>query len=369
MGKTNIVWAEEEKEPSAEEYYSQQVEESGAEDLPGYLDEETRRQLAALGVEDVNPENFMNLSPETIFESLGNAAEQASRQPFQVLTMLLSVILLSALLSGLKTGLGTSVATTASLVGVLCVCLILVQPVLSFFHQAETVVKAGAGFMLACIPVLAGILLAAGQPMASSSFQILMTAAGNAVSFLCAGILIPLMNSYLGISVVSAVSPETKLNGVCNAFSKTVKWILGLCMTVFTGLLTIQSIVTTAADSAGGRAARFVVSSFVPIVGGALGEALGTVAGCVKTLKSGVTAFLILAEGVLFLPVLLQCILWRITIAFCAGVSQMFGLSAITDLLESVGKVTETLQAILLCSMAVMTVTSTILLMLGGGGT
>ena len=83
MGKVNMVWAEEEKEPSAEEYYSQQVEESGAEDLPGYLDEETRRQLAALGVEDVNPENFMNLFPETIFESLGNAAEQASRQPFR----------------------------------------------------------------------------------------------------------------------------------------------------------------------------------------------------------------------------------------------------------------------------------------------
>ena len=167
---------------------------------------------------------------------------------------------------------------------------------------------------------------------------------------------------------VSAVSPDVKLDGLCGAFTKAIKWILGFCMTVFSGLLAVHGIVTSAMDSTVGRAARFVVSSFVPIVGGALGEALNTVTGCVKTLKSGVTAFAVLAECVIFLPVVLQCIVWQITIAVCAGISRMFSLSDVTALLDAVGKVMEAIQAILLCSMAVLTITVTIMLMMGGGG-
>ena len=43
------------------------------------------------------------------------------------------------------------------------------------------------------------------------------------------------------------------------------------------------------------RTLRFVVSSFVPVVGSALGEALSTVQGCIKVLKGGVGAFGVLA--------------------------------------------------------------------------
>lgn len=366
------AWAEtgestEEGTSLSEEYYEEQLGESGAEELPEKLDQETREQLSALGIRGVDLESLTSLSPETLFSSLGKMTQEASGQPVKVLAMLLSIILLSALVGGMRTSLDSSVAGTAALTGVLCVCMVLVQPVVSFISQAETVIRAGAGFMLACVPVLAGIMLASGQAAASASFHLLTTAAGNAVTLICAGVLVPLMNTFLGVSIVSSISPEMKLDGLCNAFSKVIKWILGLSMTVFTGLLTIHGIVTAATDSAAGRAARFMVSSFVPIVGGALGEALGTVTSCVKMLKSGVTAFALLAECVIFLPSVLQCLLWQITVAICAGVSRMFGLSEMTSLLEAVGKVAETLQAILLCSMAVMTVTGTVMLMLGGG--
>ena len=46
------------------------------------------------------------------------------------------------------------------------------------------------------------------------------------------------------------------------------------------------------------KSVKFVVSSFVPIVGTALGEAFGTVHSCAKVLRSGVGAFGILAIGI-----------------------------------------------------------------------
>ena len=356
----------ENSEDTYEAYYDEQLRESGAEDLPDELPEEARDSLGSLGVEGLDWESISSITPETLFSTLGSMADEASGRPIHVLTMILAVILISAMANGMRLSLQGPASSAASLTSVLCICAVLIQPAVEFIHQAEVVIEGAAGFLLACIPVLGGIMLASGQPAASASFQLLTTAGGNGVMLVCAGILVPLMNIFLGISIVSAVSPDVKLDGLCTAFTKVIKWILGFCMTVFSGLLAVHGIVTSAVDSTAGRAARFMVSSFVPIVGGALGEALGTVTSCVKTLKSGVTAFAVLAECVIFLPVVLQCLLWQLTVTVCAGVSRMFGLSDITILLDAVGKVMETIQAILLCSMAILTITMTVMLMLGG---
>jgi len=141
---------------------------------------------------------------------------------------------------------------------------------------------------------------------------------------------------------------------------------MGFCMTVFTGLLTMHGIVATALDSTGTRAAKFVVSSFVPVIGNALGEALHTINGCVKMLKSGVSAFGLLAGIFIFLPIIIQCLMWLITINVCAGISEIFDQHEITSLLKASVSVLETMLGIILCCMTVLTVSTVIMLIIGG---
>jgi stage III sporulation protein AE len=176
-----------------------------------------------------------------------------------------------------------------------------------------------------------------------------------------------MMNLLLALSVVSSVSPGLGLDGLCGAMNKAVKWIMGLGMTLFTGLVTMHSVVAVSADNAGVRAAKFMVGSFVPVVGSALGEALGTVNGCVKALKSGVGAFGLLAGLFLFLPVLAECVLWVLTLTVCSGISRVFDLGPIAELLKSAADVVSTMTAILLCSMSVLIITTVAMLLIGGG--
>ncbi|MBE6830509.1 MAG: stage III sporulation protein AE, partial [Ruminococcaceae bacterium] len=137
--------------------------------------------------------------------------------------------------------------------------------------------------------------------------------------------------------------------------------------TIFTGLLTMHGIVATALDTTGTRAARFVVSSFVPVVGNALGEALHTINGCVKMLKSGVSAFGLLAGLFVFLPILIQCLVWLLTLQVCIGIGDIFELKEISSLLKASGDVIETLISIILCCMMILMVSTVILLIIGGG--
>ena len=138
-------------------------------------------------------------------------------------------------------------------------------------------------------------------------------------------------------------------------------------MSVFTGLLTVQSLLGSSVDVSTNRTLRFMVSSFVPVVGSALGEAMGTVQGCIKVLKGGVGAFGVLGVAFLFLPILIECVLWQMTLTVCAGIGEVFDLKEITAILNAASKVMSMLLAILLCTMAMMTISTVVVLMMGGG--
>ena len=85
-------------------------------------------------------------------------------------------------------------------------------------------------------------------------------------------------------------------------------------------------------------------------------------------LKSGVSAFGLLAGIIVFLPAILQCLLWQITLYLCAGIGDIFDLKEITSLLRAAANTISTMLAITICCMAVLTVSTVAMLIIGGGG-
>lgn len=354
--------------PSLEEYYQEQMELSGADELSEELPGETRSLLEGMGIYGADWESLNALTPETLFGAVAATAQNQSSGPLRAAVQVLAVMLLCALMEGMKLSLGERpLSGVVGVVSTLCVCAVIIAPVVECIQSASKVIQGASGFMLCLAPVIAGIMIAGGQTVSASSYHLLMVGAGEVVSQIASGVLVPLLNCFLALSVTASVSPRLNLNGICEMISKVVKWVLGLSMSIFVSLLTLQSLVGAAADTAGTKAAKFVISSFVPVVGGALSEALNTVQGCVKLLKSGVGAFGMVAGGCIFLPVLLQCLLWMLTIQVCACVGDVFDLKQLSGLLRAAGKVISVLLSILLCCMMILIVSTVLVLMIGGG--
>lgn len=351
-----------------EDYYNQQLQQSGAEDLPGHLPKETQKSLEKLGLDGIDWKNITSITPQSLFQAVVSMVGGNTGGPLKAAVSVIAIMLLCALLNGMKLSFGDRpMGSVIGMVGTLCVCTVVIQPIVSCIADASNIIKAAADFLLACIPVLVGVMIAAGQAASANSYNLLMMAAGNVISLLASNILVPLMNIFLAVSIVSAVSPSINLGGLCESFHKVVKWVLGLCMTVFSGLLTIHSIVAGSVDSAGGRAAKFLVSSFVPVVGSALGDAVQSINSCVKMLRSGITAFGLLAGIFIFLPILIQCIAWLLTIHICSGISGVFEQKEIAAVLKAAASVLEIMLSLLLCCMAILTVSTVVMLVIGGG--
>lgn len=354
-------------EYTTEGIYNSQYEQSGADDLLRELTPEVKKQLKDIGVTSPSWQELNSMSFFDIFGSIMNTIQQQSVTPLNCVVKIMGVVMLVALINSVKSSLGSSSLTAVlNSVATLTVSIILIQPVCQTIEYSTTIIKLSADFMLIFIPVMAGIMLTMGQSLQAAGSYTMVMGAGTAVSQISNNILVPLLNTFLGISVVSGISQRVNLNGFCELINKVLKWVLTFTMSVFTAILTMQSIISSSADSAGVKATRFAISSFVPLVGGALSEAYQTVRGCMGMLKSGVGVFAILATGTIYLPAIISCLLWLAAINIAIALAGVFDMGDIIKLLKSVTTVINSLIAILLCCMIIFIVSSAIMLMAGG---
>lgn len=348
------------------ELYEEQMEESGASDLMDSLPSETQELLRELGIEGIGWEEIASVEPEGFFGQLGNIVTQGIAQPAAAAAAIMGVMVLCTLATGMGISIGNrQTESVLAIVGTLCACTVIAPPIVDCISQATALIQGAGAFLLAGVPVIAGLLAACGQPISASGWTVFLLAAGNGVSFLSAAVLMPVMNIFLGFSLVSAVSPEIRLTSLCTVFAKTVRWLLTLTVTIFTTLLSAQSMITASADGAAVKATK-MLAGFVPVVGGVLGDAMGTVQGCVKLLKSGAGAFGLLAALCLFLPVLIRCLLWILCCTLCAAGGDLLGLKEISGVLRASSQVLQTLVAVVV-SCGVIMIVAGVLLMQGGG--
>ena len=351
-----------------DEIYKEQYEISGAKDLMDKIPNDAQNTLDNLGIEVDDWNTLMNLTPNKIFSELMETVRKQLPSPLQAGLSILAVMLLCALLEGMKLSFGERpLSGVVGAISTLCISITVILQIVKTIEHTATVVRNSADFMLVYIPVMAGIMIASGQTVSAISYHMMMVFAGDIISQIAAKLLVPLLNIFLAFSVVSSISPRMNLSGICKNISSIVKWTLGFVMSVFVSLLTVQSVVGCSADDMGLKTIKFAISSFVPVVGGALSDAFSTVRGCVKLLKSGVGAFGILAGLVIFLPVIVKCLLWMLSLGLCASVGDVFELKQISELLRSVSRVVSTMLAIVLCSMTILTISTVLVLIIGGG--
>ena len=199
------------------------------------------------------------------------------------------------------------------------------------------------------------------------NFPVSYGGVGEGVSQLSSKIIVPLLNMFLGLSITSSVSPSVNLSGFMSMISKSVKWLLGFSMTIFTAVLTFRQLISVSVDNVSTRAVRFTLNSFIPIVGSALSDAYKVVQGSIGLLKSGIGIIVILSVTIVFMPVILQGVMWMFTLWIGKSTAEVLNLNGPAKLLENISSVFSTLIAVLLCIMSIYILSTAAVIMLGGG--
>lgn len=350
---------------NTDEYYKDSLEASGAKELADYLSDETEDYLEKLGCDGLDFEKILSVSPESVFSLILDTVREGYKKPLKCALSVSGIVLLASISSAFfsndeKTGAILNIIFGGALV--LCIFM----PASQSIKAAVSAMQMCSDFEKALIPVLAGILTAGGNPALALSFKGAAFAAAESVQAFSNDFALPLVGVSGALSVSGAMLPTLRLNAISDVIRKTLVTTLG-CMTgLFTGFLSLKSILASSADGMIVKGVK-MAASFVPVVGGALGEAYTSVAASISLLKSTVGIYAIIALALTCIPCAVSLFMWSLAMRISCTVSELTDCRACSDILKAVSFIFSMTNAILLLCFAVFAVSSGIVLSIRGG--
>ena len=311
---------------------------------------------------------LISLPVEEVWALLFGAVQEQIQSPLRVLLSLAGVILLSALVQGIGNALDGGVHQVFGAIMTAFVISLIIRPVMECILSLQTVFADFSLFLAVYIPAFAGIMTTAGQPMTGALYNVMLFGACQGVSSLLQAAFVPVISCYLSLAIVTEVVPQMGLRDIITGFKKLITWGLGLTMTIFVGLLSLQSAVAGGGDNVAVKTTKFMLSSLIPGVGGSLSELFMATQGCVQLVKSTVGAAGIAIAVLTFLPVLLRITLWQAVTAVGSIVGEMLGAGAISRLLKSVGSALSVMLAITLYYAMLFIVSTSLMILAFKGG-
>lgn len=255
---------------------------------------------------------------------------------------LLGTILILAVLAAVLQTIQTAFESEfVSRIAFLVVHLALIVLAVSSFHQATSdaggAIDTMTATMYGSLPVVLALIAASGGLTSAAIFHPLFVFIVNAVGLLVHNWVFPMIFFSAVLTIVSAVSERFKVTELANFIRTVTLTVLGLSMTAFLGIMSVQGSIAGVSDGVAMRSAKFL-AGLVPFVGKALSDASETVAGASLLVKNA-TGF---ASAVLLLLICAFPALKIFALALVyngsAAILQPLGNSPVVVTLSAVGK-------------------------------
>ncbi len=313
--------------------------------------------------------DIITLNPQEIIDYTITEFKEELTSPMKLLTTVVGVVILSVFAESLSGSyLSSSMGDLFSVITVLCCVGTVAVPVVELIKVATSAIVDYTNFIMALVPVMTGVMVASGQGSTATGYSMILFFACQLISVIARNFLIPFLGIYMGINIVSAVTTsEIKLEKIGQSIKKITTWSMGLVMSVLLGVLTINSLVGSGVDTMTAKTTKFLIGSFVPVVGSAISDAYMATRGYIGVVKSALGAFGIIVVVVIFLPILIRVVVWYITLNIASYISDILGSNKLSLMLSGFSAVVGIMLSLLLCLAILMVVSTAIVLMLGMG--
>jgi len=147
----------------------------------------------------------------------------------------------------------------------------------------------------------------------------------NVCRGVCAGVAPPLFGACMAMSLPVVMESGIDLSRLSGFLKKTYTSVLGVLTLILTLCLSAQNLIASRADSVAMRSGRYAIGQMIPVVGGALGGSLDTLAASLGLLRglAGTCGVILLLLGCL--PVLCRMLLLRLLFDLGSGAAQLMG--------------------------------------------
>lgn len=253
-----------------------------------------------------------------------------------------SLILLTIFSMFLQSMQNAFESSTISKVAYSIIYMVLVIIALNSFHIVIEYTNEAIGsmisFVLALIPLLLALIASSGGIISAAFFHpvilFLMNISGMFMQF----VILPLLFLATLLSIVSTMSDQYKVTQLAQLLRNWSIGLMGLFLTVFLGVISVQGASTAITDGVAIRTAKFVTGNFIPVIGRIFTDAADTVVSASGLLKNSVgiagVAILLIIVAFPAFKILMIAFIYK----FAAAILQPLGGGPVIKCLDIISK-------------------------------
>lgn len=290
------------------------------------------------GGQVITPDTGLEEGLQAILDTGSDEVFGVVRKAVRSGVLLLVVVLLCALADGMKAAgqLGGGIDVVA-VAGALAVTAVAVADVNTLIGLGREALDNMNMFSKVLLPTITAAAAASGAPSGAAARQLATVLFSDVLMSLITHLLIPLVYAYIAAATAYAALGNEGLKRIGGVLKWVVTTVLTSVLIIFVGYLTVSGVIAGTADAATVKAAKFAVSSVVPVVGGILSDAAETVLVGASVLRNTVGMFgMLTVLGICLVPFLqlgIHYLAYKLTAALTGTVSA----GRVTGLIDSIG--------------------------------
>ena len=287
---------------------------------------------------------------KNIFPLLGTEIKEA----LKVMGSILIIVLIHSVLKSISDNLNNkSIAQITYYVQYILIATVIMTNFSSIITLSKEAVGNMISFIQLLFPLLMTLMLASGSVVSVNLVQPIILFIINLISNIFQSIIIPIILVGTALAIVSKISDRIQIDKLSKFLKSSSVWVIGILLTIFVGVLSIEGTLGSSVDGITAKTAKAAVSSFIPIVGKVLGDAVDTVIGCSAILKNAIGIVgVIVVIAICITPILklaIITIIYHLTAALCEPIADSKIVSLITQMAD-----TFKILLAILCSISVM---------------
>ena len=178
------------------------------------------------------------------------------------------IIIISSVLRSITDGLENK---SVSQITYCITYILIVTIVMKNFSDIINMVKASIDNLVAftncLIPLLITLMITTGNIASAGMLQPIILWIISFIGNFINVVLVPASLISVALSVISNVSDRVQIDKLSKYINTTVVWILGIVLTIFVGVSSLEGSITNGVDALTVKTTKAAVSNFIPIVG------------------------------------------------------------------------------------------------------
>ena len=178
------------------------------------------------------------------------------------------IIIISSVLRSITDGLeNKSVSQNTYYITYILIVTIVMKNFSDIINMVKASIDNLVAFTNCLIPLLITLMITTGNIASAGMLQPIILWIISFIGNFINVVLVPASLISVALSVISNVSDRVQIDKLSKYINTTVVWILGIVLTIFVGVSSLEGSITNGVDALTVKTTKAAVSNFIPIVG------------------------------------------------------------------------------------------------------